>query len=144
MRLLNHACMHVRWFTLVAAHSCGEWLIYCMAATGRACSLEHAGKPMIPLHLTYREFRSDLACMVAHLQPWNGVGLVRRAVLSPQFGCILRCFRCLGLSECMCGSAWSAQLKWDQVAALWDISARELLPVVLASAVWGCLWSGAV
>ena len=28
--------------------------------------------------------------MVAHLQPWNGVGLVRRAVLSPQFGCILR------------------------------------------------------
>ena len=29
-------------------------------------------------------------------------------------------------------------------AASWDISARELLPVVLASAVWDCLWSGAV
>ena len=27
------------------------------------------------LHLTYREFRSVLACMVAHLQPWNGVAL---------------------------------------------------------------------
>ena len=47
-------------------------------------------------------------------------------------------------SACVAQLGQSSSSAWDQVAASWDISARELLPVVLASAVWGCLWSGAV
>ena len=88
------------------------------------------------------EFRSDLAWWRMFLQPWNGVGLIHKAVLSPQFVCTSDASGSWG-----CG-AWYGlewfQLEWDQVAAPWDITAKELLPIVIASTVWGRRWSGAV
>ena len=123
--LLNHACKVVH-----PGRSFLRRMIDLLAATGRA----GPRKPFHHIRLN-REFRSDLAWWRTFVQPWNGVGLVHGAVLSPQFECTSDASGVWGCGA-WCGSAWF-QLKWDQVAASWDISAKELLPIVLASAVWG-------
>ena len=125
--------MPVRWFTLHGRSFLWR-MIDLLAATGRAGARK-------PFHRLNREFRSDLAWWRTFIQPWNGVGLVRRAALSPQFMCTSDASGVWG-----CGSAWFqlSETKWLHTSTSWDISAKELLPIVLASAVWDHLWSGAV
>ena len=44
-----------------------------------------------------------------------------------------------------CGAAWGdhwLRWKWNSTAQQWDISPKELLPILAACVVWGRLWSG--
>ena len=88
-----------------------------------------------------REFRSDLAWWCTFLEVWNGVSLLRAAKREiPDITITSDASGSWG-----CGAFW--QNKWFQ--CFWntswktvDILAKELLPIVIAAAIWGKAWGG--
>ena len=86
-------------------------------------------------------FRSDLMWWKLFLKEWNGLSLMRAVgkqladveVFSDASGS----WGCGAYSE----SQWF-QLAWSSSAAKYHIAVKELLPVVLAAAVWGKDWKG--
>jgi hypothetical protein len=40
-----------------------------------------------------------------------------------------------------CDQQWF-QIPWDDTLAGWHIAAKELLPIVVAAAIWGSGWQG--
>lgn len=106
--------------------------------------------PRKPFHFVRlnASFRSDLLWWHVFLEPLNGVSLTRR--LAP-----VRCqiqFATDASGSVGCGAVclpWWLQLKWSEypcsVAAQRNedsITLRELLPIILACAVWGPYWLG--
>ena len=86
-----------------------------------------------------KEFRSDLLWWRVFAPHWNGAALI-----------IHDCCREFHLFSDASGSwgcgAWHDskwfQLKWDERTQQSDISVKELLPVIIAAAIWGDSWKG--
>ena len=130
MGLLNHACKVVR-----SGRTFLRRMIALLAATGQP----RARRPFHHVRLN-REFRADLTWWRTFLYPWNGVGLIRNPPSSPGPNVTSDASGSWG-----CGAwhntAWF-QYPWGPAAEGWDIAAKELIPIVVAAAVWGPSWSG--
>ena len=86
-------------------------------------------------------FRSDLCWWATFLQRWNGVGML--ATLGHQTPQVTVLSDASGRWGCaaFCGSDWFQfpwQGRWEEV----HITIKELLPIVVAGAIWGSRWSG--
>ena len=101
------------------------------------------GVPRVPSHTRpirlNRAFRSDLAWWRTFVADWNGVSF-----LPPPPHCTQLELASDASGSWGCGawhgSSWF-QLQWDDRAASLPIMVKELLPIVLACAVWGPAWS---
>ena len=86
-------------------------------------------------------FRSDLCWWATFLQGWNGVGMLSTlGHLTPQATVTSDASGKWGCAA-FCGSDWF-QLPWQ---GRWEgvhITIKELLPIVLAGAIWRRQWSG--
>ena len=125
--LLNHACEVVR---------SGRSFLR------RMLDLLH-GVPMHPLNphpiRLNKAFRSDLAWWRMFAKEWNGVSFLMPPAYLP-----IHCLTSDASGTWGCG-AWSGhcwfQLRSDSRSRRLSIMAKELLPIVLACAVWGQQWS---
>ena len=90
-----------------------------------------------PIRLN-REFRSDLAWWRLFASEWNGVSFLPSPALLP-----LRQLASDASGSWGCGAWFRShwfQLPWDDHSAGLSIMVKELLPIVLACAVWGREW----
>ena len=90
-----------------------------------------------------KDFRSDLAWWLAFLEVWNGCTLISSFAnigpLDPQIS-----FSSDASGSWGCGAAWPPhwiQCPWGEQWMDVTITAKELLPIVLACAIWGPHWS---
>ena len=83
--------------------------------------------------------RSDLTWWRLFIGEWNGISLLPKLSVAPvvletdasgSWGCGARV-----------GCRW-LQWAWDATSAGWPISPKELLPILMAVAVWGSEWEG--
>ena len=93
------------------------------------------------IHLT-AEFRSDLAWWHCFLESWNGLGMMQSVATewTPQFTFVSDASGRWG-----CGAFWSErwiQCAWNGRWSKVSIAVKELLPILLAVAVWGSFWWG--
>lgn len=102
------------------------------------------GVPMHPLHphpiRLNREFRSDLAWWQLFAVEWNGTSF-----LTPPTHLPLRQLASDASGSWGCGAWFEShwfQLQWDVRSKALPIVVKELLPIVLAGAVWGPQWAG--
>ena len=143
----------------------GQWISK-KAATKRSMlsligELAHASKVVIPGRTFLRriidcahsrrnldhwirlneEFRSDLYWWHLYLEQWNGVSLLAAHVYHPPdftlFTDASGNWGCGGTD----GSDWF-QGAWSKEWAAVNITTKELVPIVLAVAVWGRRWAG--
>ena len=87
------------------------------------------------------EIRSDLCWWSEFMTNWNEIGIIR----SPDQEVVDVESDASG--SWGCGAVWGThwlQWKWNSSAQQWDISPKELLPILLACVVWGKLWSGKI
>lgn len=89
--------------------------------------------------------RSDLAWWNEFLADWNGVSII--ASLGEADPTVTLTSDASG--KWGCGAFWSGnwfQLAWQAVpqARQWNIAIKELIPVVMAVAIWGGKWAGQV
>ena len=125
--LLNHACKVVR-----SGRSFLRRMIDLLQ-----------GVPMHRLHphpiRLNREFRSDLAWWHLFVQEWNGVSFLPPP---PQLAVKEMASDASGSWGC---GAWHEtkwfQLQWDVTSQEMAITAKELLPIVVACALWGPSWT---
>ena len=124
--IINHACKVVR------SGRCFR---------RRMLDLLHGGpRPLphsCPIRLN-REFRSDLTWWRIFAEDWNGVSFLTpppdrthlelTSDASGSWGC-----------GAWHGHSWF-QLQWDQQSSALPIMVKELLPIVLACAIWGPSW----
>ena len=83
--------------------------------------------------------RADLAWWLFFLEKWNGVSIyTKRPVLVNVYSDASGLFGC---GAFVANGAWFS-VRWPTCWLSVDISAKELLPVVLAAACWGHIWSG--
>ena len=83
--------------------------------------------------------RADLAWWAFFLQEWNGVSLLQyRHPLVHVFSDASGSFGCGAVVP---NGAWFNQ-EWPSCWSEKDISAKELIPIVLAAALWGPHWPG--
>ena len=119
---LNHACKVVR---------PGRSFLRRMIAL-----LQQYRNKYHPIRLNHG-FRSDLHWWACFAAQWNGTSYIATGVqvrfatdASGNWGC----------------GAWHQrswfQWKWDDVTRLLAIAVKELLPIILATLVWGRLWYG--
>ena len=93
------------------------------------------------IHLT-TEFKSDLAWWQCFIDCWNGLGMMRSvsADWSPNIS-----FATDASGSWGCGACWDTrwlQCPWNGAWHDKGIAAKELLPILLAVAVWGQFWQG--
>ena len=123
--LLNHACKVVR---------SGRSFLR------RMLDLLHAVPHQQPTIRLNAAFRSDLAWWRAFLVNWNGVSFLPTPALLPSVELMSDASGSWG-----CG-AWHArswfQLQWDARSHPLSIAEKELLPIILACAIWGRSWQG--
>ena len=108
----------------------------------RMLNLLH-GVPMHPSHphpiRLNRSFRSDLMWWTMLVGDWNGISFLPPPKDLPQ-----RQMGSDASGSWGCG-AWFGhewfQLRWDTRSSLLPIMVKELLPIVLAGAIWGPTWS---
>ena len=90
---------------------------------------------------TNQEFRADLEWWYQMVATWNGV-----SILAP-----LRAESPDGLITSDASGTWGCgafhhnswfQFQWDHSTAPLHITIKELLPIILASAIWGSQWAG--
>ena len=128
--LLQHACKVVR-----PGRSFLRRMIQLLS--GQA-----ARKPQRHVRLN-GEFKADVAWWVAFTRGWNGVAIMPAAVQRTPAAELTFCSDASGSWGC---GAWSGQqwfqIPWDDVLAGWHIAAKELLPIVIAAALWGKEWHG--
>ena len=86
-----------------------------------------------------RAFRSDPLWWRTFVANWNGVSFL------PPPPCLLRLQMASDASGSWVCGAWHGcqwfRLQWDQRSAGLSIMAKELLPIVSASTVWGSKWN---
>ena len=90
-----------------------------------------------------KDFRADVEWWHAFLSSWNGVSMLRRVRVDSPDGE----FWSDASGSWGCGAFWGGlwlQLQWvpGSRLALASIAAKEFLPILLASIVWGELWQG--
>jgi len=84
-----------------------------------------------------RGFRSDLSWWHTFMVQWNGLSLLRYSTNLTTFHYSIQTD---ASGSWGCGAVFQAQwlqLKWDRRWASMGIMAKELVPIVLATAVWG-------
>ena len=86
------------------------------------------------------EFRSDLMWWDTYLSDWNGVSMVQGSARTQRVAVFTD-----ASGEVGCGGWWGTrwfQFKWPPVGSFRDlpITQKEVLPVVMATAVWGSQW----
>ncbi len=90
-------------------------------------------------HITLRaQARADIAWWYTFISSWNGVSILPEADpsqflysdASGTWGC-----------GALCGQSWF-QVQWRESWAGVHIAAKELVPIVIATAIWGHLWRG--
>ena len=101
-----------------------------------------AGKPWQHIRLN-ASFRADLAWWKAFLAAWNGVSMMK--LLGHQEPAVVVTSDASGHWGCgaFCERKWF-QLQWDPTLSQKSIAAKELIPIVVACAVWGPTWEGQV
>ena len=93
------------------------------------------------VHLTH-DFKSDLAWWQLFIDTWNGKGMMQSvaASWSPRFS-----FSTDASGSWGCGACWGdrwIQCAWNGVWSGVNIATKELLPILLAVAMWGAYWHG--
>ena len=86
-----------------------------------------------------RDFRADLAWWVAFISEWNGVALMLRPTDEHLH------FSSDAAGSWGCGASWNLhwfQVQWDAQSLPLSITIKEMLPVILAAAIWGEQWHG--
>ena len=82
-----------------------------------------------------REFRSDLRWWTNFIVPWNGVSYLSAGPTSE--------FASDASGSWGCGAhttdSWF-QIRWDEQSLPFSITINELLPIMVAAAVWGTRW----
>lgn len=86
-----------------------------------------------------REFRSDLAWWRLFIEEWNGVSFLPPATSLPTQQLVSDASGSWGCGAWF-GNSWF-QLPWDEQSRGLSIMAKELLPIVLAGAIWGQFWT---
>ena len=124
---LNHACKVIR---------PGRSFIRNMLELLRVA---HAHHHHIRLN---QQFRADLCWWQVFAAEWNGVAIIAPPISQPQMQCTSDASGSWGCGACHI-SHWF-QSEWSQHTATWSIAAKELLPILLASATWGKDWKGAL
>ena len=87
-----------------------------------------------------KDFRSDLVWWHTFLTNWNGLSLLKHASTKPDF-----CIQTDASGSWGCGAYFHGrwfQLQWDQTWLHQGIMAKELLPIILSTAIWGPLLAG--
>ena len=87
-------------------------------------------------------FRSDLYWWACFLPKWNGVSMMRSVVGGPCHETITPdASGSWGCGTYLSTGLW-LQLKWPRSWADHHITVKEMLPIVLAIAIWGAQWQG--
>ena len=124
--LLSHACKVVR--------------------SGRSFLRRLIDLSTIPMHLEHYvrlnlEARSDIEWWAQYSQVWNGVSMMHLPNMASP-GVVLTSD---ASGNCGCG-AYSGphwfMLPWTGSIADYHITVKELIPIVIAGAMWGCRWRG--
>eukprot|EP00731_Ephydatia_muelleri_P036077 Em0199g3a len=132
--LLNHACKVVR----PGRSFLRRMLDLLSSSAGRGSHRGRGG--FVRLN---RAFQADLAWWRAFLQEWNGVGFMSAWAQSPAMVELVSD----ASGSWGCGAFWGSrwlQVQWDESAVCLPIAAKELLPIILGSAIWGAQWKGLV
>ena len=127
--LLNHACKVVR---------PGRSFLHRMIDLLLASRSSFAPKSHHRIRLS-RGFRSDLEWWRSFLAVWNGVGFF------PSASWPSVCFSFNASGSWGCAAHWGNhwfQLKWDGPSLALPIAVKELILIILATAVWGPVWRG--
>ena len=107
----------------------------------RMCDLlKLTSKPGHHIRLN-KGFRSDLAWWSTFAAEWNGVSVMSSMVRTPPENTITSD----ASGSWGCGSYWSGrwfQLEWVPQWRDKPITQKELLPIVIACAIWGANWRG--
>ena len=107
----------------------------------RMCDLlKLTSKPGHHIRLN-KGFRSDLAWWSTFAAEWNGVSVMSSMVRTPPENTITSD----ASGSWGCGSYWSGrwfQLEWVPQWRDKPIAQKELLPIVIACAIWGANWRG--
>ena len=82
-----------------------------------------------------KEFHSDLHWWHTFLTSWNGLSLFRSTIMAPKFHILTNAFGSWGCRALFQGH-WF-QLPWDNSWLDINVMAKELLPIILSTAVWG-------
>ena len=128
--LLNHACKIVR---------PGRSFLRRMIDLLSVSKASFARRPFHRIRLN-REFRSDLAWWRTFIRDWNGVGYM----LGPDS--LVRCRVSIATDASGswgCAAHWGPrwfQLPWDGKSSALPIAVKELVPIIIAAAVWGPEW----
>ena len=89
-----------------------------------------------------RGFRSDLCWWAYFLSKWNGVSMMTGVVRGPVYETITSdASGSWGCGAYTLSGEWF-QLKWPRRWNNYHITVKELLPIVLAVAIWGKRWQG--
>lgn len=127
--LLNHACKVVR---------SGRTFLRRMLDLLKGAPMHRLRPHVIRLN---RDFRSDLAWWQSFVRQWNGVSFLPPP--HQQRTSFVLASDASGTWGC---GAWYNthwfQLPWDATSVELPIAVKELLPIILACAVWGRSWSG--
>ena len=87
------------------------------------------------------EFRSDLAWWCSYVGVWNGISFLNLCkLLIPSCNVFTDASGSFGCGACW-GTLW-LQGQWPPEWASINIMVKELVPVVLACALWGSQWAG--
>ena len=130
--VLNHACKVVR-----PGRSFLRRLIDLLAES----RVTFARRPHHSIRLN-RAFRSDIAWWRSFIVEWNGVGFFPRVNMDGEHRVT---FVTDASGAWGCGARWGThwfQLAWDAKSNPSPIAVKELIPIVLAAAVWGKEWRG--
>jgi len=122
---------------------------------GHACTVIQGGKTflrnaIIKLHSVKEQhhhvkfnvaLRSDLAWWRLFAPHWNGTAVVLEAsqqtfeIASDASG------------SWGCGAIWKTswfQLKWNEITEAFHIAVKELIPIIIATVIWGSEWKGSI
>ena len=99
--------------------------------------LSIAKRPHHHIRLNH-EFRSDLMWWKVFSAHWNGAALLINSCTTQS---VLLTSDASGSWGCgaWCNSSWF-QLQWDHYLATKQIAVKELLPIIVAAAIWGRSW----
>ena len=75
------------------------------------------------------------------LSTWNGIGMISPSK-SPPPSAILTSDASGSWGGCAFWQNRWLQLSWDPISACESIEVKELVPIVMATAMWGTFWSG--
>ena len=127
--LLNHACKVVR-----AGRSFLRRMIDLLHA--RSAANRHRGSTPIRLNT---EFRADLAWWQTFVSCWNGISFLPNPHQLPLIHMASDASGHWGCGA-FTGGRWF-QVQWDDRTQSLPITVKELLPILLAGALWGHSWS---